>query len=161
MASFSLAGHRGLGESPHRYGPGMAAAIEASSPPLSARATRWEPKCLMIARIAPDQIRVLWGVGRGPTDAPIKVDPQTAQIFKLPTMINPGAYPKQLPFGGMGKPVNQKRILRPLPNHDQSHRGRLDRLPGGQPPPSATDSVTVPTGRRSTRPKLVAQTVDC
>jgi hypothetical protein len=107
VASFSLAGHPGLGESPHRYGPDMAAATEASSPPLSARAARWEPKCLTIARTAPDQIRVLWGVGRGPTDAPIKVDPQTAQIFKLPTMINPGVYPKPIPFGGMGKPVNQ------------------------------------------------------
>ena len=29
--------------------------------------TRWEPEGLAIARTAPDQIRVLWGVARGPT----------------------------------------------------------------------------------------------
>jgi Phage 5-bladed beta propeller receptor binding platform domain len=29
--------------------------------------TRWEPEGLTIARTAPDQIRVLWGVARGPT----------------------------------------------------------------------------------------------
>ena len=28
---------------------------------------RWEPEGLTIARTAPDQIRVLWGVARGPT----------------------------------------------------------------------------------------------
>ena len=29
--------------------------------------TRWEPEGMTIARTAPDQIRVLWGVARGPT----------------------------------------------------------------------------------------------
>jgi hypothetical protein len=29
--------------------------------------TRWEPEGLTIVRTAPDQIRVLWGVARGPT----------------------------------------------------------------------------------------------
>ncbi|HVD54348.1 MAG TPA: endonuclease/exonuclease/phosphatase family protein [Propionibacteriaceae bacterium] len=40
-------------------------------------------------------------------DASIKIDPATVQIFKLPAMINSGVYPKPIPFGGMGKPVNQ------------------------------------------------------
>jgi hypothetical protein len=40
-------------------------------------------------------------------DAPIKVDPTTVQILKPPAMVNPGAYPKPIPFGGMGKPLNQ------------------------------------------------------
>jgi hypothetical protein len=40
-------------------------------------------------------------------DAPIKVDPATVQIFKPPAMVNPGFYPKPIPFGGMGDPVNQ------------------------------------------------------
>ena len=40
-------------------------------------------------------------------DAPIKSDPATVQILKLPAMANPGVYPKPIPFGGMGKPVNQ------------------------------------------------------
>jgi hypothetical protein len=29
--------------------------------------TRWEPEGLTIARTAPDQMRVMWGVARGPT----------------------------------------------------------------------------------------------
>jgi hypothetical protein len=45
------------------------------------------------------------------------------QILKPPAMVNPGVYPKPIPRGGMGKPVNQKRILRPFPNHDDGHRG--------------------------------------
>jgi hypothetical protein len=49
-------------------------------------------------------------------DAPIKVDPATAQILKLPTMVNPGVYPKPIPFGGMGKPVNQNGFS---DHHDQ------------------------------------------
>jgi predicted extracellular nuclease len=40
-------------------------------------------------------------------DAPIKGNPGTAQILKPPAMVNPGVYPKPIPFGGMGKPVNQ------------------------------------------------------
>jgi hypothetical protein len=40
-------------------------------------------------------------------DAPIKANPATAQILKVPAMVHPGAYPKPIPFGGMGKPVNQ------------------------------------------------------
>jgi hypothetical protein len=34
-------------------------------------------------------------------------DSATVQIFKLPAMVNPGATQKPIPFGGMGKPVNQ------------------------------------------------------
>jgi Endonuclease/Exonuclease/phosphatase family len=40
-------------------------------------------------------------------DAPIKVEPATVQILKPPAMVAPGAYPKPIPFGGMGDPVNQ------------------------------------------------------
>ena len=42
-----------------------------------------------------------------PAETPIKVDPSTVQIFRLPAMVNPGVYSKPIPFGGMGKPVNQ------------------------------------------------------
>ena len=37
-------------------------------------------------------------------DVPIKVDSATVQILKLPAMVNPGVYPKPIPFDGMGKP---------------------------------------------------------
>lgn len=40
-------------------------------------------------------------------DAPIKVNPATVQTFRVPAMVNPGVYPKPIPFGRMGKPVNQ------------------------------------------------------
>jgi hypothetical protein len=40
-------------------------------------------------------------------DSPIKADPATVQILKPPAMVAPGVYPKPIPFGGMGKPVNQ------------------------------------------------------
>lgn len=42
------------------------------------------------------------------SDAPIKANPTTAQILKESVMVNPGLYPKPIPFGGMGKPVNQE-----------------------------------------------------
>lgn len=41
------------------------------------------------------------------TDAPIKADAATAEIFKFPPMVNTGTYKQPVPFGGMGKPVNQ------------------------------------------------------
>jgi Endonuclease/Exonuclease/phosphatase family len=40
-------------------------------------------------------------------DALIKVNPGTAQILKPPAMVDPGLYPKPIPYGGMGDPVNQ------------------------------------------------------
>jgi predicted extracellular nuclease len=40
-------------------------------------------------------------------DAPIKADPSTVQIFRMPAMVSTGLYPKPVPFGGMGKPVNE------------------------------------------------------
>jgi hypothetical protein len=40
-------------------------------------------------------------------DAMIKVNPGTAQILKPPAMVDPGLYPKPIPYGGMGDPVNQ------------------------------------------------------
>jgi hypothetical protein len=85
----------------------MAAAIEASSPPSfgPGNPVGAEVSDDRTDRARPNQGAV--GSGRGPTDVPIKVDPQTAQIFKPPTMINPGVYPKPIPFGGMCKPVNQ------------------------------------------------------
>ena len=33
-------------------------------------------------------------------DAPIKINAATVQILKLPAMIDPGIYPKPIPFGG-------------------------------------------------------------
>jgi predicted extracellular nuclease len=41
------------------------------------------------------------------SDAPIRADPTTAQILKPPAMVTTGIYKKPIPFGGMGKPVNQ------------------------------------------------------
>jgi hypothetical protein len=38
--------------------------------------------------------------------APIKVNPGTAQILKPPAMVDPDDYPKLIPYGGMGDPVN-------------------------------------------------------
>lgn len=43
-------------------------------------------------------------------DAPNKVDPATARIFKPPAMVNPGIYLKPIPFGGMGDPVNGRTM---------------------------------------------------
>ena len=71
-----------------------------------------------------DQFMVNKNMATG--DAPIKADPATARILKPPAMVNPGVYPKPIPFGGMGKPVNQNGFS-DHPNHDQSHRGRLGR----------------------------------
>jgi endonuclease/exonuclease/phosphatase family metal-dependent hydrolase len=39
-------------------------------------------------------------------DALIKVNPDTAQILKPAAMVDPGDYPKPIPYGGMGDPVN-------------------------------------------------------
>jgi predicted extracellular nuclease len=41
------------------------------------------------------------------SDSPIRVDPTTAQVLKIPAMVNSGIYKKPIPFGGMGKPVNE------------------------------------------------------
>jgi hypothetical protein len=51
-------------------------------------------------------------------DALIKVVPVTAQIFKPPAIGDPGVYPTPIPFGGMGRSGQPKRILRPFPNLD-------------------------------------------
>jgi hypothetical protein len=55
-------------------------------------------------------------------DAHIKVDPTTVEIFKHPPMVNTGTYPKPIPFGGMGKPRQSDRLLRPLSDHHDRHR---------------------------------------
>jgi hypothetical protein len=52
-----------------------------------------------------DQLLVHKNMATG--NAPIKVDPAIVPIFRLPAMANSGVYPKPMPFGGMGKPVNQ------------------------------------------------------
>lgn len=39
--------------------------------------------------------------------APIRVLAETATIHRFPEMVAPGDYPRPVPFGGMGKPVNQ------------------------------------------------------
>jgi hypothetical protein len=61
-------------------------------------------------------------------DAVIKVNPATVEIFKLPAMVNPGVYPKPNPIRRHGQAGQSERILRSVPNHHDSHRGRLARL---------------------------------
>jgi len=48
-------------------------------------------------------------------DALIKVNPGTAQILIPPTTVDPGVYPKPIPFGGMGNPVNQNGFSNHFP----------------------------------------------
>jgi hypothetical protein len=40
-------------------------------------------------------------------NSPLKVLPASAEIVRFPEMVAKGAFPKPVPFGGMGKPVNQ------------------------------------------------------
>lgn len=40
-------------------------------------------------------------------DAALRANPSTAHILKPPAMVDPGTYKKPIPFGGMGKPINQ------------------------------------------------------
>ena len=40
-------------------------------------------------------------------DAPIRANADTAQDPRLPGMVSTGVYQKPIPFGGMGKPVNE------------------------------------------------------
>lgn len=37
----------------------------------------------------------------------IKILQDTAQVIRFPEMVDTGKYPKPIPFGGMGKPINQ------------------------------------------------------
>ena len=39
--------------------------------------------------------------------SPIQAPPDTVEIIRLPRMVDTGTYPAQVPYGGMGKPVNQ------------------------------------------------------
>lgn len=41
------------------------------------------------------------------TDAALKAIPESAKVINFPEMIAKGRYPKPIPFGGMGKKVNQ------------------------------------------------------
>jgi hypothetical protein len=38
---------------------------------------------------------------------PLKIVTDSAEIVRFPEMIDTGDYPKPIPFGGMGKPVNE------------------------------------------------------
>ena len=58
-------------------------------------------------------------------EARLRANPSTALILKPPEMVDGGAYAKPIPFGGMGKPVNLDRLLRPFPNHHDGDRPRL------------------------------------
>jgi hypothetical protein len=60
--------------------------------------------------------RLLVNMNMAIGDAPIKFDPVTAQILKQPSMVNPGVYQKPIPFGGIGKPVNQNRFAATSPS---------------------------------------------
>jgi hypothetical protein len=66
--------------------------------------------------------------------AAIKADPATAKIFRPPAMVNPGVYPKPIPFGGMGKPVNQNGFFDHFPITKTSPQpSRSDFRPPGLP----------------------------
>jgi hypothetical protein len=41
------------------------------------------------------------------TTSPLKILPETVQVIRFPEMVGTGKYSQPLPFGGMGKPVNQ------------------------------------------------------
>jgi hypothetical protein len=71
--------------------------------------------------------------------AGITVNPATVEIFRLAAIVNPGSYPKPIPFGGIGQAGQSKRILRPFPHHHDSHRSRLGRAASrGQRPYSSS-----------------------
>jgi hypothetical protein len=40
-------------------------------------------------------------------NAPIRILQDTVEIRRFKEMVNPGEYHKPVPFGGMGKPINQ------------------------------------------------------
>jgi hypothetical protein len=40
-------------------------------------------------------------------DAPITAQPDSVKVVCFPEMVSPGDYPKPVPFGGMGKPINE------------------------------------------------------
>jgi hypothetical protein len=40
-------------------------------------------------------------------NAPIRVLSDSVEVVRFPEMVSPGDYPKPIPFGGMGKPVNE------------------------------------------------------
>ncbi len=40
-------------------------------------------------------------------NAPIKALADSVEIVRFPEMVNTGKYPKPIPYGGMGKPINQ------------------------------------------------------
>ena len=66
-------------------------------------------------------------------DRAIKVVPAAAQIFKLPPTVNPGVHKDDTCVRRHGQAGQSERILRPLSNHDDSHRSRLGPTLG-QPP---------------------------
>lgn len=47
--------------------------------------------------------------------APIQVQPETVWILRFPGTSDIGVYPKPIPFGGMGKPINQNGFSDHLP----------------------------------------------
>jgi hypothetical protein len=84
------------------------------------------------------------------TGAAIKVDPATVQILKLPAMVIQVSTRKPIRSPEWAS-RSSERILRPFPNHDQSHRGRLGRH--GESGPSRPSVVLAwnDTGPRSGR----------
>ncbi|KAF0108035.1 MAG: endonuclease/exonuclease/phosphatase [Anaerolineaceae bacterium] len=48
-------------------------------------------------------------------DVPLRVVPGSVEILRFPEMVKKGAYPEPIPFGGMGKPVNQNGCSDHLP----------------------------------------------
>ncbi|KAB7740335.1 endonuclease/exonuclease/phosphatase [Nostocoides sp. F2B08] len=39
-------------------------------------------------------------------DSPVRIQPGSVEMIRLPGMVRTGAYPTPIPFGGMGRPVN-------------------------------------------------------
>jgi hypothetical protein len=52
-----------------------------------------------------DQVLVNKNMAR--QTSPIRADPSTIEIVRFPPMVSGGTYPAPIPFGGMGKPVNE------------------------------------------------------
>ena len=85
-------------------------------------------------------------------DAPIKVDQATVQILRPPATVNLGIYPMPIPFGGMGKPVNQNGFSDHFPITVTATRSRLGRQPVLHDQPARTSAPIM--GPSADRPKI-------
>jgi len=66
----------------------------------------------------------------GPGPSLIIADPTAVQIYKHPSATETGVYKKPIPFGGMGKPVDQEGFSDHVPTPCPSHtRGTTTQFP--------------------------------